>query len=219
MEASTRNETKRPKFIGRISLIIAAVGIATAVGIHRRGETELVEQRRSAVAMAESSEKQRAELLELYVRRIDLASRLLKSIGAPPLNPEWTKTEGWRTATAEDLAALDRYQNLISNHLAQFMSKIQIYGEPGKTKPDKTMQEVIKQAQGFERFEQDILRKRREYAELAATFTTRFQETRNRESLKNDPDFSIEKFPLFPAEIELQRSLERKASDQAKEKN
>jgi hypothetical protein len=222
MQASTEEAKNRKKLIVRIALVLAIIGL-TAVVVIRWDINSIANLRTAARTTADSGRKIRVELLELYVRRVELASRLLKLISAPPLNPSWTRVEDWRADTAEDLAALDRDQNQISNHLAQYMSKIQIYGEPQKRKtgkvPGKEMEELIKQAQNFERFEQDIVRKRREYTLTAASFAEQFKDARNRESLKRDPDFSNERFPQFPAEIELQRSVERKAAAGAKEKN
>lgn len=208
MQATTQKNANRNKFITAV-VAVAVLGTAVTALLVRRNTNDLADQRNSAFSMAESGQKQRAELLELYIRRVQLATDLLKAIGAPPLKPEWAKTETWRTDTEDQLAALDRDQNLISNHLAQSMTRIQLYADDKKTGPNTAMKDVVAKAQEFERFEQDIVKKRSDYTSLVATFESKFQETRSREKLKNDPDFSTEKFPLFPAELELRRTTKK----------
>lgn len=200
--------------IGRIVLVLAAVVVAALVFFIMQDERVIAEERKVAISMAETSKNKRAELLALYSQRVQLAESLLKSLGAPPLSRNWTRSESWKAATPEDLALLDRDQNLISNHIAQYLSKVQIYaGNPAgnpKGKPDLKMENVLKQSQAFEQFEQTIVRKRRDYYEMAEAFRSRFQSLRNREKLKNDPDFSNGNFPHFPAEAALQRKTNPK---------
>jgi hypothetical protein len=210
MEASTGKSARTLSFIdklatGKIVLVLAVAAVAAFVIYIKRGERIIAEERKVAISMADASKETRSELLALYKQRVLLAESLLKSLGAPPLSKNWTRSEYWKVATPEDLASLDSDQNLISNHIARYLSKIQMYSGNPTAKQDLKMENVLKQSQSFEQFEQTIVRKRREYYEMAETFRSRFQKLRKREKLKDDPDFSNGNFPLFPAESALQR--------------
>jgi hypothetical protein len=147
--------------------------------------------RQIATEIVEKSDELRSRLLALYIERVKLASELLAASSAQPLKADWTQTSKWKAVTTQDLAALDSDQNQISNHLAQALTKIDIYG----TK--QTRSAIL--IREFEKFEQEISRKRTEYTSLAADFVQ-----------KNNGNYAHDRVPQFPAELALQRKANTK---------
>lgn len=194
-------------FLSRKKAVIAAVFILTAVIAGTAGYLLRERTRRTlneiATVTADATET-RLALLSLYRFRLERANALLEALKGLPLKSEWTDIKTWRAETAEDLAALDLNQSAISNHIASVLMRAEVIQKPELSFPKNSL--LNKQAEkarlafrDFERFEQEIVRKRRSYLESFK----RHQALRTRIGLSERPA----ELPLFPAERAL---LEKK---------
>lgn len=183
--------------------IIAAVFIAAAVGAGTAGYL-LREQTRATLSeissLSLSARETRQDLLSLYRSRLDHAKALLDVLDAPGIKPEWTDVQNWRVETTDDLAALDLKQTSVSNHLASIISQTEPLSKPELQFPSnsalgKRVEKARAAFREYERFEQDIVRKRRFYLEIA-------QKHENLRVHLGQAERPPE-LPLFPAEKAL----------------
>ncbi|MBL7688675.1 MAG: hypothetical protein JNJ49_11610 [Bdellovibrionaceae bacterium] len=183
--------------------IIVAVFVLAAVGAGIAGYL-LRERTRATIneiaSLSVTANETRQDLLSLYRSRLDRAKALLEVLEAPAIKPEWANTQNWRAETAADLAALDQQQTAISSHLASVISQTEPLAKPELTFPkDSPLGKRVEKARAafrdYEKFEQDIVRKRRFYFDLAQ----RHETLRQHVGLAERPA----ELPLFPAEKAL----------------
>ena len=160
--------SKKTSLIFAVFVLAAVVAGTAGYFLRERTRATLSE----IASLSASASETRQDLLSLYRSRLDRAKALLEVLDAPGIKPEWTDIQNWRVETAADLAALDLQQTAISNHLASVISQTEPLAKPELTFPkDSPLGKRIEKARAafrdYERFEQDIVRKRRFYFDIA----------------------------------------------------
>lgn len=162
-----------------VALLVLSVLAGFAWLYHSRQVT--AERTAQARALALDAQKVRTELTELYKERLLRAKTLLSQLHAAPLKPEWTQSETWTTQTDSELAQFDLVQNSISNHLSEVFTK---------TKSSSQTSKLIAE---FERFEQNIVAKRKQYFELYRHLLSESKTLRAEPPIEVPPIFPLEK--------------------------
>ena len=181
-----------PAFRRYFPLGIVLIALASSGVWYFLKAQSIARQTLEARNLVERSNTTLEELMSLYKERLQRIQSLLVQIHATPLNSEWTRIETWKSETDEDLARFDQNQNSISNYVSEAMSQA-TQAKPKKS--SKGTANSIELFKDFERFEQKIVMKRKQYFDLYQQllgFSRR---------LSVDPPIVVP--PMFPVEKQL----------------